>query len=416
MFYRRLPLWAVAFIPLGWVSIQPVRAEPLSFADALALAEARAPALAARTAALEAARANALPAGALPDPKLALGLDNFPVSGPPAWSPARESMAMGRIGLQQDVPNADKRQARVDIAAAAVAREKTMATVELVRVRRETAMAWIDRYYVEQRGALLDGLAAENRGLAEAITAQLAAGRANPADSIMPRQEAAEIVDRRDDLERDLDQAKASLRRWIGPAADERLAGAPPTLEIDASFRQHLHRHPNLQLFAPAAQLAEAEVREAAAAKIPDWGVGVAYQRRSPEFGDMVSLQLMIDLPVFSATRQDPKILAKRQEAARIAAEEQSALKEHAEALERDLAEHAALVRQADRLRGTRRVLAEEKVALQMNAYRAGGGDLASVITARRELIDLRIAALDLERRRARTAARLIYTYREVQP
>ncbi|MDZ4261473.1 MAG: hypothetical protein U1B30_03965, partial [Pseudomonadota bacterium] len=56
-------------------------AEPLSFDAALALPLREAPVLVANAAQLDAARQGAIPAGELPDPKLALGIDNLPIEG-----------------------------------------------------------------------------------------------------------------------------------------------------------------------------------------------------------------------------------------------------------------------------------------------------------------------------------------------
>ncbi|MDR3087092.1 MAG: hypothetical protein LBU45_03990, partial [Azoarcus sp.] len=60
------------------------QAAPLDFTAALELAERQSPALAASTAQIDAARSEALPAGALPDPKMVIGIENYPVSGPDA--------------------------------------------------------------------------------------------------------------------------------------------------------------------------------------------------------------------------------------------------------------------------------------------------------------------------------------------
>ncbi len=406
--------WIAAFSLSG---IGIAQAEPLSFTTALTLAEAQAPLLAARAAGLDAARWAAIPADALPDPKLAVGLDNFPISGPPRGSFTRDSMTMGRIGLQQDIPGAAKRQARADAATAAVAREQAQSAVARLTIRRETAVAWIERYYVEQRGPLLDALDAENRLLSAAVRAQLASQRAKAADAVVPRQEAAELADRRDVWNRDRAQATATLRRWVGDAAAAPLAGLPPPLPIDeAAMRLQVQNHPDLQAYAPMAQLAEAEVREAQAGKNPDWGVGVAYQRRSPDYGDMISLQVTVDLPVFSGSRQDPRIAAKRQEALRVSGEREAAMRAQREALDRDLAEYANLTLQLERMAGTKQALAEEKAKLQLAAYQAGTGMLSEAIAARRERAELRLGILDLETRRALLAAKLLYTYDVVTP
>ena len=99
----------------------PVGAESLSFDDALALAVRETPALRAESVQIDAARQAAIPAGELPDPKLALGIDNLPIEGPDRFSLGSEPMTMQRIGVMQEFPNDAKRGARVDAARGRVA-------------------------------------------------------------------------------------------------------------------------------------------------------------------------------------------------------------------------------------------------------------------------------------------------------
>ena len=104
------------------LSIGIARADDLSFSAALQLAEHNAPLLAAEADKIEAARAAAIPAAALPDPKLLLGVDNVPIEGSDRYSLDSDSMTMQKIGVMQEFTNADKRHARADIANAALAR------------------------------------------------------------------------------------------------------------------------------------------------------------------------------------------------------------------------------------------------------------------------------------------------------
>jgi cobalt-zinc-cadmium efflux system outer membrane protein len=55
--------------------------------------------------------------------------------------------------------------------------------------------------------------------------------------------------------------------------------------------------------------------------------------------------------------------------------------------------------------------LAEEKVALSLADYRSGANELASVIAARRELIETRLKHIDFAQQRALTSARLYFAY-----
>ena len=119
-------------------------------------------------------------------------------------------------------------------------------------------------------------------------------------------------------------------------------------------------------------QAAQAGVHEAEAAKHPDWGVELSYGRRGSAFSDMVSLQFTLDLPVFSRTRQDPLIAAKRQELNRVEAQRDAMLRDHTEELDAELAEFEVTTRQLARLRETRIPLAQQKVEFQFASYRAG--------------------------------------------
>jgi cobalt-zinc-cadmium efflux system outer membrane protein len=387
-------------------------AEPLTFDAALELATRSSPDIAVQTASVEAAQSASVAAGRLPDPKLTVGIENFPVTGEERGSLTRDFMTMRKVGLMQDVPNGGKRESRAAAAAADTERARAERRVSILTVRRDTALAWLARYYLERRGALFDELERENQLFAQSVQAQFAGGRGMPADVVVPKQEAADIADRRDELASEIAKSKATLRRWTGPAGDEPLAGDPPALALDSEhLRGHIHEHPELAVFVPMTQMAQAQVHEAEAAKRPDWGVELSYGRRGSAFSDMVSLQFTLDLPLFARTRQDPQIAAKRQELNRVESQRDAMLRDHTEELDGELAEYEMTTRQLARLRETHLPLAQQKVDYQFASYRAGKADLTAVLSARRELIDERLKDIELDGKRAATVAKLYFFY-----
>ena len=387
-------------------------AEPLTFDAALQIAVASAPDIAQQGASVEAARSASIAAGRLPDPKLTFGVEDLPVTGPNQWSLSRDDFTMRKVGLMQDIPNGLKRAAQTAAASAAVATAEAQRLVSVLTVRRDTAVAWLDRYYLERRGALFDELDRENQLFAQAVQSTFASGRGMPADVVEPKQEAAEIADRRDELSAELAKSKAVMKRWVGAQADEPLGGEPPVLTVDVEhLRSHVHEHPDLAVFVPMTQMAQAEVHEAEAAKRPDWGVELEYGRRGSAFSDMISLQFTLDLPLFQKTRQDPQIQAKRQALTRVESERDTMLRDHTQELEADLAEYGVVSRQLTRLREVHIPLAREKIDYQFASYRNGKGDLTAVLAARRELIDVRLKEIELDGKRAQTAAKLYYFY-----
>jgi cobalt-zinc-cadmium efflux system outer membrane protein len=246
----------------------------------------------------------------------------------------------------------------------------------------------------------------------QTVQARFSAGNGSAADVIEPKQEAAEIADRRDALAGDIAQANSMLKRWVGSAAEEGLAGEPPALAVDTNLlRGHVHEHPELAVFVPMTERAQAEVHEAEAAKRPDWGLELSYGRRGSDFSDMVSLEVTIGLPIFGGSRQDPLIAAKREDLSRIESERDAMLRDHTQELEVNLAEYEVRTRQLARLREVRLPLARQKVDYQFAGYRAGKADLSAVLAARRELIDERMTELELEGQREATLAKLYYFY-----
>jgi outer membrane protein TolC len=390
----------------------PACAASLSFDDALALAVRETPVLRAESAQIDAARQAAIPAGELPDPKLVLGIDNLPVTGADRFTLGNDFMTMRRIGVMQEFPNDAKRGARVEAARGRVALSQAQTRITRLTVLRETAVAWIARDAVERQLARIDALDAENRLFDAAVRARIAGGRGGALDAVAARQEAAVIDARRDELTARRQQAIAALRRWVGPPAVEPLAGEAPDWPIAHDALAHaLHGHPELTIFDPKGRVLDAEVAEAKAGKKPDWALELAYQKRGSEFSDMAMVQVSFDLPVFAASRQDPKIASKLAEREGLDAERESVLREHAAMLEADFAEYQRLVNAVKRQREILLPLAGERVDLAMASWRGGKGELVDLVMARRERVDAELMAIALEGERRQMAARLHYAY-----
>jgi outer membrane protein TolC len=387
-------------------------AEPLTFGRAIDLAQRQSPLLVASDAAIRAAQFAALASGHLPDPKLTIGVDNYPVSGPMRGSLEGDFMTMQKIGLMQEVPNAAKRAAQVRTAEANISTSEAAQQVTLWQVRLGTAQAWLTRFNLERKRDVLDELSAENASLAGILDAQVTSGRSEAVESNQLRQEIARLEDRRDELQRDIARATATLRQMMGTGAQDRLAGAPPDMPIDPGrLRSRMDRHPELQAIAATHAAADADVNTAQAEKRPDWGVELAYARRGPQFGNMVSVQLTVGLPLFAGSRQDPLITSKAMQRSRVAAEHEAMRLERESELDADLAAREALLRQVHRSQDLSVPLAEQRVALLTSAYGAAKINLAAVYAARRDLLDERLRAIDLQSQLDGVTAKLYFTF-----
>lgn len=390
-------------------------AGPLTFAEALSRAQAEAPSLRARALDVEARRSSATSAGQLPDPRLGVGLDNYPISGPPAFSLNRDDMTMARIGISQDVPNAAKRRARTGRAQADIKVAEADAGAEVRRVRVATALAWIDLAYAERRLAAIDRALSERAQYVSPAASSVASGSARPAQTLDIRQAVAVLEDRRSEVAAEVARARATLSRWTGDPQPE-IEGLLPEFAIDADrLRVALERHPDLAAAMARAGAAAAEVGVARAEKRPDWGFELAYQKRGSGYGDMVSLGATMSLPLFARKRQDPKIDAAVADEGAVLAQREDLRRALAADLEAGLADHLMHHEQWLRTQNMLLPLARQRVDLETLSYSAGRATLIDLIQAQTSFADAALQALDREATVARDAARLVLTYGEDQ-
>lgn len=262
--------------------ISPIQvyAQPLSLNTALEMAEKNAPEYIANNARIKVVQDNAIPAGALPNPKLFTGLENFPISGQDSWRLNGDSMTMQKFGVMQDIPSTAKRKAQIEVAQAQIATAEAQWPVIRIKIRQETAMAWLNLFFINQKIALYDELFAENKLLTQIVIGQIASGRGQVADSILSKQERVTLSDQRDELIRDQHKASNSLARYTSSLSQ---LNAQQLIEIDTSLSldkaqfpipaalhdQHLEHHPDIQAMDAEARLADARVAEAKALKSP---------------------------------------------------------------------------------------------------------------------------------------------------
>lgn len=392
-------------------------AAPLTFSYAVSSALQQSPELSASQTAIRSAQSSAIPAGALPDPKLITGLDNFPVSGPMANSLTEESMTMEKIGVMQEFPNSAKRDAREDVASAQIQQAGSQHNILQVDVAQGAAVAWINRYYLEQQRGLLQQLEHENSLLSKALQAQVVSGRTPLPDSLNAEEKQAELGDRDDQLQRELRVATANLSRYIGQYAQQPLVGNAPELPVDgATYLKILHKTPKIQAYNSETAKAKAELRAAEAEKNPDWSVELDYQRRDPQFGNMVSVQFTVGLPLFAASRQDPIIAAKTLDLTQVGELRDAAIRQQTNQLNNDLADYATLTRQIERIDRDWLPLARQKVSLLNAGYSRGTSDGAALINARSAVLEQQFRKVGLQSQRAQLAASLYYTFAGVKP
>lgn len=391
---------------------------PLTFPQALRLAEQNAPLLKAREARLDAAREDAGRAAALPDPRLTVGLSNWPVTGPAAFDLRADEMTTRDIGVMQEFPARAKRRARQALADAGVEQARALSLAGHGAVREAVATAWIELWSAQQARDALIALREPVDVAARTARARLAGGSGTAADALAARAAALTLENRIDAADAAVQAAQSGLSRWLpSPDASPLAQGPAPDMtalpSAGTDLVAGLARHAALLPWASQQAIAEAQLDTALAGKRPDWSLGVTYSRRdrAPDGmprSDMLMLEVSIGLPLFTRNRQDRDIAARRAELEAVAAEREDAQRAQGERVRRALATWQGLRRQL--LRQQREVLplAGDRARAALAAY-AGGADLQAWLEARRDEIEQHLEQARLQGELGRAWAALAY-------
>lgn len=387
-------------------------AQALSLAEAIRIGEARSARLAAQSAAVAATSGLADRALQLPDPKLRLGLDNVPVSGPDSLSLTADSMTMKRIGVMQEVPSGDKRRARSERSARERDVEQASLVLERASLRREIAVAWYEVLHatraLEVLGELDNAVALQEATVGAAI----AAGRASAADGFAVRSALEAVRDQAIDQERLLARARIQLASFLGEDAQRPLGAAPDTAQLSvpvSALLGSLDRQPALQVLEQREALARSEVAVARSTKSPDWSVEFLFGQRTPYYSNMATLMFSIDLPLAAERRQDRDVAASLAQVERARALREEARRAYEGQVRALAVDWETWNRRVERFEKVLIPLAAARAEAALAAYRGGRGELVAVIEARKSEAETRLGLHNALLERGRAWAGLSY-------
>lgn len=403
------------FLSAAMAVVTPqVLAQPLSLDEALRAGEAQSPRLAAQRAMIGSAAEQVGRAAELPDPKLRLGIENLPVTGPDRFRYDRDFMTMRQIGWAQEFPSGAKREARN--LRAERTRDVEGASLSALRAAlyRDIAMAWGDAYFAERMRGALERLARQFQLHSDTVSAAVSRGRLSAADGLMLRHAFEQANDRLIEQDRMVAKARIALATWIGEEA-KRPLGAPPQMERFAHPREHLvarlAEHPQLRVFDRREELARADVELARSEKKSAWMLEVGYGRRRPAFDDMVTVMVSIDLPWQAERRQDRDIASRLAEVEQVRAMREDARRMHEAEVRGWLADFDTAQRRIERFERVLLPLARDRSAAALAAYQGGRGELGPVLEAERAITETELALLQALAERAKAWANLNYLY-----
>ena len=153
--------------------------------------------------------------------------------------------------------------------------------------------------------------------------------------------------------------------------------------------------------------IAAAEVRVAQANKKADWSVELMYSQRGPAYSNMISVGVSVPLQWDRTNRQDRELASKLAMLDQARAEREDMLRAHIAELRAMIAEWENDRERSARYERELLSLASERTEAAVGAYRGAKASISDVLLARRNEIDVRMQALQLERDTARLWAQL---------
>lgn len=386
----------------------------LTLSEAQQLAVRRSRQLIAQDMAVNASRDMAVAAGQLPDPVLKAGIDNLPLSGQDKFSLTRDFMTMRRIGVMQEIPRADKRQLRAERYERSAEKALAEKNTTITTIYRDTAIAWLERYYAEQMATVVMEQASQAKLEIQTAEAAYRAGRGSQADIVAAHSALVLVEDRSSDIGRRVLNAKIMLARWTGDVAQEQLSGQPAidTIPLDiTALNVQLAHHPQIAALTWQADIAETEVKLAQANKKADWTVEATFQQRGPAYSNMVSIGVSIPFQWDQKNRQDRELASKLAMVEQAKAERDEILSAHVAEIRSMINEWQNGSERITRYQNQLIPLAVSRTEAFIAAYRGGKSNLAEVLSARRNEIDVRLQALQLQADTARLWAQLSFLF-----
>lgn len=386
----------------------------LTLGNAQQLAVIRSRQLIAQDMAVTASREMAVAAGQLPDPVLKAGIDNLPVSGPDRGSLTGDFMTMRRIGVMQELTRNDKRQLRAERYDRLADKSLAEKTSAIATLQRDTAIAWLDRYYAERMAAVVTEQSIQAKLEIEAAESSYRAGRGSQADIFAARSALSMVDDRYSEILRKVRTAKTMLSRWTGSNPELPLVGEPSIekIRLDLSaLDKSLAHHPQIAVLTRQTEIAETDARLAEANKRTDWSVEVAFQQRGPAYSNMVSVGISLPFQWDQKNRQDRELSSKLAMVEQAKAERDETLRAHVAETKAMIEEWQSDLERCARYERELIPLAKERTQAALGAYRGGKSSLSDVLVARRSETEVQLQALQLQADTARLWAQLNFLF-----
>jgi outer membrane protein TolC len=389
---------------------------PLSLQEAEALAIERDAKLSEIRLNSESLQERSVAEGTLPDPKLKVGLANFPTD---TFDRDQEAMTQIQLGVVQMFPRGKTLELTSSRMGDDAKGELARAEAQRRNVIQQVRVSWLDVYYWQNSVEVV----AKNRKLFNElsnITQSLyAVGRRKQEDVLQAELELGLLDDRETQVLTMAEISRANLAKLIGPQAAQRplykqFPNLPPIVS-QVGKPERLNEHPLLQFEQARIDASQKNVEIARQAYKPEWALDVTYGFRDgynpdgTDRADLLSAMVLMDMPIFTGNRQDKTLEASKLKHQAALYSREDRLRELNKLWE---ATYAEWTRLGERLRLFETSLvgkAHNNANAALHAYQNDRGDFSSVMRASIMEFETQLKALSVRVEHAKSQAKLLY-------
>lgn len=387
----------------------------LDIGEAVRLALADDPVIAARRARSQAFTDNAVADGQLPDPKLKTGLYNLPLDD---FELDEEPTTQLRLGIVQSFPRGKTLHYRREQTAWLATSEQASAESAGHQLVRDVRNSFLELYYQVRAESIVTDTRELFAQLVDITRSHYASGRVSQQDVLRASLELSRLDDRTARIRNESDRNRAALMKWIGDAAMLPVShGFPqlPPLPAKPNLEAALPEHPVIRQETARLEAKNRAVKIAREQYKPGWSAGLEYRKRfgddpdGSNRADMMAAMVSLDLPLFPKNRQDRRLSASLQQAEAIHLARDDRLRELRRMLETDFANWQRLGERVLLYESQLQQEAAANAQASLKAYQSGVTEFTSLMRARITDLDVRLEALRIRVDRARAQANLLY-------
>jgi len=393
----------------------------------------------------DAIEALSIAAGALPDPKVSVGIANLPTD---TFDVQQEAMTQSKIEVSQLFPRGDSRaikRKQLELFGSQYPHQRQDRKAKVVMT---VSQLWLDAYKAQESIVLIENDRALFEQLADVAQATYssALGRTRQQDIVRADLELTQLDDRLTVLKQQQDISQERLSEWLSDyflgqysketsfdsgVSDSRikLTGKLPDFKLfnprlyDTSEKisqqrlaDYLAEHPAVKELDQKIQATNSGIDLAKQKYKPEWSVKAGYGYRDDDpFGrdraDLFSVGITFDLPIFTANRQDKELRAAVSQAESVKTEKWLLLRNMMASFE---SVRAQLIRLNERKKLYETELLPQmytQAEASLTAYTNDDGDFAEAVRARIAVLNAEIEALSINVDRQKVIAQLNYLF-----